>query len=153
MKNRVYYLDTARALCMLWIIGVWHIGAYAEKVFLKSNIYTNPITVGVLATFTFISGKFLGKSLHSAKEVISFYARRLKRFYPLFLLACISLYLLPITFWGTRVYIDSLRQFWLTITGLACFAQPIAGYYMVFLYDIDFLCIDTIDNKMGKVKK
>lgn len=152
MKNRVYYLDTARALCMLWIIGIWHIGAYVEKVFLKSNIYTNPITVGVLATFTFISGKFLGKSLHSAGEVIAFYIRRLKRFYPLFLLACVSLYLLPITFQGTRVYIDSFRQFWLTITGLACFVQPMPATVWYFCMILIFYALTPLITRWEKVR-
>ena len=30
-KERVPFLDTARALCMLWIVGIWHMQAYLSN--------------------------------------------------------------------------------------------------------------------------
>ena len=155
MKNRVHYLDTARALCMLWIIGVWHIGAYSSSSFVKSNIYTNPITVGVLATFTFISGKFLGATILNIKEVAGFYLRRLRRVYPLFLISCISLYLLPIIFDGARVYISDINQLCLTITGLACFVSPMPAtiwyFCMILLFYLITPIITICKNLSGRV--
>ena len=59
-KKRVPYLDTARALCMFWIVGIWHMQTYLSNGIQIQNQYTNYITVSVLATFTFISGFFLG---------------------------------------------------------------------------------------------
>lgn len=59
-SNRIEFLDTARALCCLWIVGVWHVEPYLLNPFLIHNEYTEPITVSVLASFTIISGYFLG---------------------------------------------------------------------------------------------
>ena len=60
--KRISYMDTMRALCMLWIIAIWHIGRYLEtgRTFVPYNEYTECITTGILATFTFLSGYFLG---------------------------------------------------------------------------------------------
>lgn len=60
MKKRVLFLDFARMLCMLWIVGVWHMQAYLSDGFAVQNRITENVTIGVLATFTFISGFFLG---------------------------------------------------------------------------------------------
>ena len=47
------------------------------------------VTTGVLATFTFISGLFLGKK---RMPVLTFYKKRLSRFFFLFLISCLSFY-------------------------------------------------------------
>lgn len=72
-SNRIEFLDTARALCCLWIVGVWHVEPYLLNPFLIHNEYTEPITVSVLASFTIISGYFLGGGgFHREKKLYCF---------------------------------------------------------------------------------
>ena len=150
--SRVDYLDTARALCMLWIIGIWHMTAYIKNAQSISNIYTRPITVGVLATFTFISGYFLGGNLQNGKAVITFYQKRLKRFYPLFLLSCFLMWLLPIICGGIRAYISSFEQLIFTITGLACFIKPMPSTIWYFCMILLFYLFTPLITKYKGIK-
>lgn len=83
-KKRVIFLDCARALCMIWIVGFWHMQEYTNLSL--TGIFFSNITNGVLATFTLISGYFLGqKNISSIQDTVTFYKKRLLRFYPLFL--------------------------------------------------------------------
>ena len=82
-NDRKKYLDCARAVCMLYIVGFWHLFDYTGKSIV--NPLTSQITYGVLATFTFISSFFLGrKKITDMKSVLSFWGKRLIHFYPLF---------------------------------------------------------------------
>lgn len=150
--SRVDYLDTARAICMLWIIGIWHMTAYIKNTQSISNIYTRPITVGVLASFTFISGYFLGGNLKDGKDVITFYRKRLKRFYPLFLLSCFFMWLLPIFCGEIRAYISSFEQLIFTITGLACFVKPMPSTIWYFCMILLFYLLTPLITKCKGIK-
>lgn len=55
---RIKYLDNIRALCMIWIVGIWHMSDYCGKSI--DNVYTQNITYGVLGAFTFLSGAMMG---------------------------------------------------------------------------------------------
>ena len=63
IKKRLEFVDCSRALCMLWIVGVWHMFGYLNNIneAILSSTITSSITNGVLATFTFISAYFLGQ--------------------------------------------------------------------------------------------
>ncbi len=87
MQNRMLLPDIAKSLCVLYIVAFWHILDYVEPVAWKENFAS--ITNGVLATFTFFSGLFLGKKECS---FIDFYKDRIRRFVPLLLVAVISFY-------------------------------------------------------------
>lgn len=121
-KARVAFLDTARALCMFWIVGVWHFGSHIEN-WVPLPSYSNSITDGVLAAFTFISGFFLGGGIKNIHEALGFYKKRIKRFYFLFVLSCSSLYLAHLLVKSN--YIVSFTHLLLTLTGLACFVGPV----------------------------
>ena len=129
MKKRVMFLDASRAFCMLWIVGIWHVVNLDR---FKPGIEV--ITIGVLALFTFISGYFLGGRLESCKEILCFYKKRLKRFYPLFVLSCITLYVLHLID-NSIVYINSFLQLLLSITGLAGFTSmmPLTIWYFCMI--------------------
>lgn len=58
MNGRIKYLDNVRALCMIWIVGVWHMSDYCGVTI--SNVCTQNITYGVLGAFTFLSGMMMG---------------------------------------------------------------------------------------------
>ena len=79
-NKRNLTLDITRAICILWIVGVWHLQDYFAQLNFANDV-TKMITAGVLVTFTFLSGLFLGKKKISA---LQFYQGRLKRFYILF---------------------------------------------------------------------
>lgn len=101
------------------------------------NKYTNCVTVGVLATFTFISGQLLGgQPICSLREVRDFYIRRLKRFYPLFLISCVSIYLASLVFHQNGIV--SFLQLFYTVTGLIWFVggsdiPPTLWYFSMML--------------------
>lgn len=120
-KGRIVYIDCARAICAIWIVCVWHISDYT--IFNIHNTLTGAITSGVLATFIFISGHFMGKkkidTITSAKIYIK---KRLLRFYPLFFLSCTSLYLLHIIAGSNAIV--SFKQYILTLCGLSCIITP-----------------------------
>lgn len=99
MNGRIVYLDTARAIAVLWIVGYWHLRVY-------SGIhYTNPylsfpgdgyITMVVLGLFMFISGFLISKYTfcHFKEDCISFYKKRLTRFYLLYAISIIMLFVM-----------------------------------------------------------
>lgn len=47
MKKRNDVLDSTRALCMLWIVGVWHLQEYV----VNQNSWNNPYTACITLNF------------------------------------------------------------------------------------------------------
>ena len=122
-KNR--YIRNTRVLCMLWIVGFWHLGGVSN--FEYSNHNTLLFTKGILATFVFISGYlYAGRQINDKKEMLTFYKKKFIRIYPLFIISIICFYLLYLWdkhFW----YITSIRQCILSILGIACIFPPAPG--------------------------
>lgn len=112
VKNRNITFDVVRSICMLWIVGFWHIADYVG--FNKSlDNWGGYITGCTLACFCFISGFFLGTKRISPTE---FYISRFKRFYILFFFAGLTMYL--------GGWIKGFSQFIFSMTGLSCFILP-----------------------------
>ena len=120
-KKRLISVDCARALCMLFIIGIYHMkSAYLREpevtTFMKLTI------VPVLSTFTAISAWFLGRRrIASRADVIAFYRSRLARAYPFFLLSCLTLYVVSLI---VGKYIHGVKQLILTLLGLSTVFGP-----------------------------
>ena len=118
VDNRDYRFDLARALCVLWIVGFWHLINYLpQECRLEGNplVICKEITYGVLACFTFLSGYFLKKyEFNSINDVLEFYKKRFLRFYPLFVAATLCL----------LVSGSSLLQVIYAILGLSLFIPP-----------------------------
>ena len=119
--ERIYSLDCTRAICMLWIVALWHMESYLD-ITIKCYI-TDDICSGVLAAFTFISGYFLGKkTVGNVKELLTFYKKRILRFYPLFFVSCMIYYLFLKLY--KAAFITGKSQLILTLTGLSCIFTP-----------------------------
>ena len=108
---------------MVWIVAYWHLCEYLGID--CNNAISSTLTHSVLATFTLFSGFFLGQKAITAHE---FYKKRLLRFYPLFFLACLLMFI-------GGGGIKSFLQFLMSITGLSVFwlPQPPTLWYMAML--------------------
>lgn len=128
IKKRIGCIDCVRAICALWIAGFWHLFEYIDSDIDLVNPVTEQITSGVLATFTFISGYFLGKKeIKNIKSVVMFYLERWISFYSLFFMSCTLLWHIG--------YIETTKQYVTTIVGLAGIITPatITVWYMCML--------------------
>lgn len=134
-QKKISYINNIRAFCMLWIIGFWHLGGVSE--FNSSNRITLLFTKGCLGTFVYISGFLLAnKKISNKKEVFDFYKKKFIRIYPLFFISTTLFYILYLwdsSFW----YVMSLKQYILSILGLACIIPPAPG--TVWFIDMMFL--------------
>jgi peptidoglycan/LPS O-acetylase OafA/YrhL len=105
IPNRERSLDIARAISVLYIVAFWHVEYYMPKgTFIKTekNEVLATITISVLGVFTFISGYFLKKyDLTKSSQIKQFYINRLKRFYILYLISLVTLYLTGNNKWIT----------------------------------------------------
>lgn len=115
--------DCTRAICMLVIVGFYHMLGYLDlQLGSQARILAEIATAAALGAFTFLSAFFLSrKEIVNAGDICAFYKRRFLRIYPLFLLSSLSLYLVSVI-WGG--YFESLAQLLLTLTGLVCLFSP-----------------------------
>lgn len=109
-NKRLLLPDIVRALCVLYIVGFWHLFDYVHPV--NWQEYFKPLTLGTLGCFTFLSGLFLGKKKVGFKK---FYIARLRRFMPLFMLALMMFYIL---------HMVSAKTMILSVVGMSCFVPP-----------------------------
>ena len=121
---RIKYLDNIRALCMIWIVGIWHMSDYCDNAI--NNIFTQNITYGVLGAFTFLSGVMMGGySIESLQDLRKFYKKRLLRIYPLFAVSCTSL--LVLHYLMHVQLISGVSQYIFTMLGLSIILTPAPG--------------------------
>lgn len=145
MKERIGLFDIVRSLCVLEIVGFWHILDYINCNNTIIRDYGNGLTCSVLACFTFMSGFFLGKKKINTK---SFYLSRLTRFFiPLLLTSLI----LSIGGW-----FESIAQFISTLTGISCFfpPQPKTLWYfsmIIIFYALTPILLNNAINKPSKI--
>lgn len=149
-RKRIEFIDCTRSICMLWIIGIWHLAGYIKGQPNINNYITSTITNGVLATFMFLSGYFMGRnSIHSFNDVLTFWKKRVLRIYPLFLLSAISFLVLHYCF--SIDYINSISQFFHSILGVAAFIGDSAQTIwfisiLVFFYFVSPLVLSINSN-------
>lgn len=96
VSERIPYLDIARSIAVLWI---WHLRVYCGEDYINPYLSLPSdgwITNVVLGLFMFISGILISKyTFDNFKEdCISFYKKRLTRFYLLYAISIILLYLM-----------------------------------------------------------
>lgn len=121
---RIKYIDNTRAFCMIWIVAIWHLADYCN-VSINSAI-AQSVTYGVLGAFTFLSGMMLSRNkINTPKDALMFYKKRLLRIYPLFAIACTSMYILYVI-WNVQL-ISGLKQYLFTMIGLSSFVSPTPG--------------------------
>ena len=128
MDKRKPEFDCIRALCMVWIVAVWHMAYYVPQIsFVENSMMARKITNGVLATFMFCSGMFCGREgINNLQEVKNFYIKRFIRIYPLFFVSCVSMLIL-----GSF----SRRTFIFTVSGLAYITgeRPLTIWFLSML--------------------
>lgn len=131
--KRVECVDCARALCMLFIVGIYHMNDYLKDPVFEKGSLTTILVTAALATFAFISGYFLGKKrIARPGDALDFYRGRFIRLYPLFFISSCSLYVVSIVLHG---YFTSFGQLILTLPGVACYAgcPPLTVWYVSML--------------------
>lgn len=77
--HRVLEFDFARSLCVLWIVGFWHLYKWLSIEYYLSGValeISARITMIVLGTFTFISGWFLQKYTFSCFHDVLFFCTK-----------------------------------------------------------------------------
>jgi peptidoglycan/LPS O-acetylase OafA/YrhL len=89
-------IDLMRGLCMLYIVGFWHLMNYTKAYPGYFNPVTTRVTVTVLGLFTLISGYLIGRKnipFH-ASGLAGYFRNRFLRIYPPFLLALLAFFAL-----------------------------------------------------------
>ena len=127
--------ECTRAIGMLWIVSIWHCRDYISRFpwTLELPIFTD-ITNGVLATFVFISGYFLGKKKFlNCYDIGEFYKRRFFHLYCPFFLSCLLMLILHYLY--DAPYIASIQQFLLSLAGLSLLIPPApwTTWFVVFI--------------------
>jgi len=125
-SQRDLTFDIARALCALEIIAFWHLTNYLPEPYEYGPQllhFGEKLTWGCLACFTFMSGYFLSKySISTWKDVWFFYKKRLTRFYGMYFIAVLSLFLGGAIL-GTGFF-KTTEQFVRTLLGVGCLSAP-----------------------------
>jgi len=126
MKERDITLDVTRALCIMWIVGYFHLADYVKDVFFHTYLFgqtSNYNTIGVLSTFTFLSGYFLKKyEINSIQDAILFYKKRIRRFWIPFFLSALILHVVTIAM--HHPWFFSHWHFVSTVLGFSIFTPP-----------------------------
>lgn len=114
MRDMKY--DIARSVAMIWVVGIYHLSEYLFSP-LHELQWARMVTWGCLGTFTFISAYFLaGKNeFKNWTQIRVFYAKRLLRLYPLFVLSALTLLLIGFNNW---------EQTWKGVLGVSTFFAP-----------------------------
>lgn len=131
-NSRILYLDIARVLAMLWIVCYWHVKDYVElgdthtALTLYGDVFITDIMLGV---FMFLSGYFMSKYSFEnfKKDTKSFYIKRIIRFYFLYAISAIMLFLI-----GFNKGIFTLLTT-LTVTSTYLLPQPRTLWFLSML--------------------
>ena len=129
-KSRDVTFDMARSLCILWIVGVWHLKDYVCLDDVSENVMHagDVVTTAALGAFTFMSGFFLKKyKMRTMSDALLFYRKRLLRFWVLYFVASASIYVASIA--GGSPWFASPTSFVLSLLGLSVFFPPLPSTF------------------------
>lgn len=117
--NRIIRYDYARVICMIWIVGIFHMMNYMNI----SIEWFNDITLCVLATFFFISGRLSTKyQVYSFYDGLNYIKHKLIAIFPLYLL---SIALIVFTSVGNISGIQrQMKMFFVSTTCINAFYPP-----------------------------
>ena len=117
--NRIIRYDYARVICMIWIVGIFHMMNYMNI----SIEWFNDITLCVLATFFFISGRLSTKyQVYSFYDGLNYIKHKLIAIFPLYLL---SIALIVFTSVGNISGIQrQMKMFFFFFTCINAFYPP-----------------------------
>jgi surface polysaccharide O-acyltransferase-like enzyme len=118
-NKRIVYIDIARALAMLYIIGFWHLKDYLSPDLKETVTFkgSNDITNIMLGAFMFISGTLLSKyRFEKIKDITYFLIKRIKRFYILYFITALLFYISGL--------IPNIKILTTTILGVSTYILP-----------------------------
>ena len=100
--------DIARSLCMIYVVGVFHLTQYlgdSQEYYLGHSPVGSRFVSSTLGVFSLISGYFIGikYGFKDRTEVLQFYKKRLVRFFPLFFIAALLLWLIGFNTLGQTI--------------------------------------------------
>lgn len=135
-KERDLTFDAARAICILEVVCLAHLMDYIDRSIVPERFFIilGYVTVAVLGTFSFISGFFLKKyKIENGADVSKFFFVRFKRFWILYFVASLLLYVAS-SYVGQPWY-PSISNFILSLIGLSVFFQPLPAtlWFMVMM--------------------
>lgn len=114
--GRIYYLDIARSLAVIWIVGFWHLREYLpHSLSFFGDANMTDVALGV---FMLLSGFFLAKYHFTCfrHDAWVFYKKRFIRIYILYAISAITLYV--------SGYNPGFRLLVTTLTGTALYIPP-----------------------------
>lgn len=135
--GRIAWVDTARALAMIWIVGFWHaLGGYCPHFWQHLQTMVpfhalSAVTTGVLGSFMFLSSNLIcaHRSFSERNDAFSFYRSRAIRILPLYLLSLA-------TFPNVRYNGHGIAVRFFALFGLS---QYVPGYGIITLWFISVL--------------
>ena len=144
--ERSVKIDFLRSVCMLYITAIFHLTQYlGESYYLNNNVYGNSLMWSCLGTFSLLSGYLLGRKYKcdGFSDAIYFYKKRLLRFYPLFLLSTICLWLIGF---------NNLHQSVYGLIGLAPFVReaPRTLWYISMIMIFYLICPFVLNSNNKK---
>lgn len=127
-KQRFLYIDIARCVAMLWIVGWWHLIQYSPNYERFSFQGDEFITNLMLGLFMFLSGLLLGrKEINNWNRVKEFYKNRFLRFYILYAISALTF---PVIGYNRE---PALLFTTLTATSSIFLPQPVTLWFMSML--------------------
>jgi peptidoglycan/LPS O-acetylase OafA/YrhL len=126
-------LDLLRGAAILYITCFWHLDDYTPALHFNNPV-TQLLTICVLGLFVFLSGMLLSGRyrIRHPKDVWSFYRRRLRRIYPMYVLAALGFLLAGITTLQTAlkglIFLNILTG---SSPGTLWFMEMICLFYLV----------------------
>ena len=118
--ERIKSFDFCKGICMLWIVGIWHLFSGYFNIPIRDNSLCLSITYGCLSTFIFISGYLAGrKDLKNKSEMKQYYVKKLISYCPLYFASIITL--IPFK------WFSSYKMVILTVLGLSVLFPPMPG--------------------------
>ena len=90
--KRIRSFDIARSLCMLWIVGVWHMCSGYLRIPITNSAFCSAVTGGVLTAFFFMSGALANSRAIKRGGTFKWVKHKVMKLYPLYLISAVVLY-------------------------------------------------------------
>ena len=118
---------------MFYIVGILHLTGYTEFAIAQNKAFVSLIWA-TLGVFTFLSSFLLASkySFNTGSEVMTFYKKRVLRFYPLFLISSLLLLLIHFNTWPeTWKGLLGLSPFWTPQQHTLWYIAMLIGLYLL----------------------
>jgi len=144
-KTRSFAIDFLKGISILYVVGYWHLFNYTEAFPQYKNVATGRLVMVVLGLFVLISGYLIGSKVgcNSKNALFAFYANRLLRIYPPFIIFSLIFYVLNA---------GSSKKLFKTATLITMIVPPAANTLWFIAMIIVFYLITPLLVNMAKNK-